>query len=199
MKFGIAVLVAALLLAWPCGAQEDYRVELFGGYVNQKGDGTEARKGWIASETVYIRPWIGIIAEFAGLYRERQSTFFLPLREIRADLDDNQSSYLFGPRFRLLSKKRFTLGAHGLFGVARRESDSFFLVTPPAELDLPPSASVITRTKTRFSGAVGLSLDLKLSKRVSWRVQPDWHFVDDRDERIDSFRVSTGIVFRFGR
>ena len=178
-----------LFLTVPVCAQDDFRVEVFGGYVHERGDGTSKRDGWIASETVYIRPWIGVTAEFAGLYNSEEARFPVQAPAV-VNLDDNRQSYLFGPRFRLLSKGAFTVSGHGLLGVGRRD-DSFLFVEAGR-------TSLFDNSDHDLAGAAGVTLDFRLSDRLSWRVQPDWFFFGSPG-RSNSVRLATGLVFRFGR
>ncbi len=180
-----------LLLLLPAASlcAQDYRVEVFGGYVNQRGDGTAKRDGWIASETVYIRPWIGVTAEFAGLYNSQEAQFPDGASAI-SNLDDDRQSYLFGPRVRLFSKGAFTLGGHGLLGVGRR--DNSYIVFEDDR------SRYFEFSDHDLAGAAGVTLDFRLSDRLSWRLQPDWFFFGS-PERSNSVRLGTGLVFRFGR
>ncbi len=174
-----------LSLSAPLFAQ-DYRVELFGGYVNQRGDGEVKRDGWIASETVYIRPWIGVTAEFAGLYASNEGRFNAATPVV---LDDDQQSYLFGPRFKLFTRGAFTVSGHGLLGVGHRERSFVYF---------EGDASRFTKlTDYDLAGAAGLTVDVRITDRLAWRIQPDWFFYGSPD-RKNSLRLGTGLVFRFG-
>ncbi len=189
-----AAVIAALAIAAavPAFPQNDRLLEVYGGYALQEENTVvDRRHGWVASQTAYIRPWIGIELELSGLYGDRP--YLNPGGPSHGSaLDDNLHSYLVGPRFRLIRRERLTLGAHSLIGLSQRRSNWIFQV---------PETDQIVHTSWQtndLGGAVGVSLDVHLSERFSWRIQPDWMI---RKGAIpDHFlRVSTGVVFRFGR
>jgi hypothetical protein len=106
-------------------------------------------------------------------------------------LDDNRLSYLAGPRFRLVNTDAFTLGAHALFGVTQSDfQGGVFLEQNSIPIRLRAKS-------TDFAGVIGPSLDTHLTKRFSWRLQPDWAFRSSSWTR-SSLRLATGPVFRFG-
>lgn len=107
-------------------------------------------------------------------------------------LKDDRRTFLFGPRFRALSRERFTLGGHILAGLAQSSREFGFSFGGEA-----PFGGVSTDTSNRFGGALGASLDMHLTDRFSWRIQPDW-MIRPRQGLDSSFRLSTGVVFRFG-
>jgi len=46
---------------------------------------------------------------------------------------------------------------------------------------------------------VGGGVDFTLARRITLRIQPDYFKSSILDRRQNNFRVSTGIVFRFGQ
>lgn len=186
---GLFILLASSIFS--AAAQDDSRLEVFAGYAHQRGDSLAAsRDGWVVSETAYIRPWAGIEVELSEMYGEYDQPPFAN-RSGGTGLEDNRRSYLAGPRFRLVRTDAFTLGAHALFGVTQTdfEGNAFFEQNPiPIRL----------RAKsTDFAGVIGPALDTHLTKRFSWRLQPDWAFRSTHWTR-SSLRLATGPVFRFG-
>jgi len=202
--FPKVLFLTAVLSAAPLAfAQEDFRVEAFGGFAHQRGDQShyfpqtsQERNGWVASQTVYIRPWLGIEAEISEMYGSYDQPAVHPERGGTAfgNLQDDRRTFLFGPRFRILSNERFTLGAHVLAGLAQGTREFGVLFPSQSGTNIP---MLLTDTSNRFGGAIGGSLDVHLSERFSWRIQPDW-MIRPRQGLDSSFRVSTGVVFRFG-
>ncbi len=104
---------------------------------------------------------------------------------------DNLQTYLVGPRFRLV-RERFSIGAHTLAGLAQWRFQA------PLFFDELPVGVQTGAWFNRFGGVAGGSLDIRGSKRFSWRIQPDLLY-QRRSGRDTSFRLTTGVVFRFGR
>jgi hypothetical protein len=175
----------------PAAAQDDSRLEVFAGYAHQQGDFlASSLDGWVASETAYIRPWIGVEVELSGMYGKYDQPPFAE-RSGGTGLDDYRQSYLAGPRFRLLSTDGLTLGAHALLGVTQIDFEG------NAYFEQNPVPLRLRAKSTNFAGVIGPSLDTHLTKRFSWRMQPDWAFRGSRWTR-SSLRLATGPVFRFG-
>jgi hypothetical protein len=59
----------------------------------------------------------------------------------------------------------------------------------------------VTRAKTVAAASVGASLDIRLTDRISYRVvQPEVLLLEAGAPVLrPNFRVSTGVVFHFGR
>ncbi|OFV94217.1 MAG: hypothetical protein A3H28_08440 [Acidobacteria bacterium RIFCSPLOWO2_02_FULL_61_28] len=58
--------------------------------------------------------------------------------------------------------------------------------------------ATISELDSSFAGAVGGGFDVRLAERVGFRVHPDYVLTRSGDEMGNHFRLSTGIVFRFG-
>ncbi len=191
-----ATLIAALTIAAsaPVLAQDPHRFEVFGGFAHQRKDMDTNRNGWVASHTTYVRPWIGVEVELSGL-NSSYDPLPPPAQNHRAltGLDDNLQTYLVGPRFRL-ARERFSLGAHTLIGLAQHR----FQLPGYFHLEELPVAIPIGIWNNQFGGVAGGSLDIHFSKRFSWRIQPDLLY-QRQAGRDTSFRLTTGVVFRFGR
>lgn len=99
-------------------------------------------------------------------------------------------NFLAGPEFKARNSTRFTPFAHVLAGVAHT-SASF---TTPG-----PTFNIIARrSENGFAMAMGGGLDIRASKRVSFRAQMDYNPIfinsDPRGSR-DLARISLGVLF----
>ena len=99
-------------------------------------------------------------------------------------------NFLAGPEFKARNSTRFTPFAHVLGGVAHTSAT----FTTPG-----PTHILFLRTiDTSFAMALGGGLDIRASKRVSFRALMDYNPVFVRDSTTgtrDLFRLSLGVLF----
>jgi hypothetical protein len=187
MRNGLFVAILALGLPFSAAAQSTPRFSVFGGYtyVNAKYDfgGPELNlNGWDTSLQIRANPSLGIVADFSQQYPSPNSGA------------GKQTLALFGPRVIFPGNKQVTPYLHLLAGFAHGTVTEFSILTP----DLFPSFSPVTANA--FALDVGGGLDVKLKGRVWLRAfQLDWLHADLSPDHHNRFRVSTGIVIRFGK
>ena len=176
-KLLLSLLVA--LFSIHAAAQENSRVEVFGGYslvgysVFQRYSGPSTLNkynGWDASVVGRVAPHVGLEADFgggfSGAYGGGTSRIY---------------SYMGGPRvFMDRGKARFY--AHVLFGGMTFSSPGYV-------------------SSTSFAMAVGGGADYWFSRHVGVQVlQAD--YIHNNNNVVGpshgDFRISTGVVFRFG-
>ena len=173
----LAWLFAMLLgCAMAAAAQDAPKAELFGGYSymhsSLSGAGFNFNGG---SGSIAVNPtdWFGIVGDF-GAYHS--GSF---------GIGTTTMSYLVGPRFSYRKNETFTPYVHALFGGAH----------------VTAGFGGVSGSDSAFAMAVGGGLDAKVSKHVAIRVaQVDYvltKFNDGGDNRQNSVRVSTGIVYRW--
>jgi outer membrane protein with beta-barrel domain len=183
--------VVALLMVFTVRANAQFvpRANVFVGYsyasVPQDGPiaGRSGLNGWNGSVEFKVAPWLGGVADFGGLYGTRiEETPCPPGGGGCGPVGEHAKlhTFLFGPRLSV-GARRFRLFGHGLFGVAL----------------LDQSGSGFTLSKTAFAAALGGGLDYRLAHRLSWRVQGDDLATTFTPRTLHSFRLSTGLVFRF--
>ena len=100
-------------------------------------------------------------------------------------------NFLAGPEFKARNKTRFTPFAHVLAGVAHT---SAAFTTPGPTFNL-----LLKKSDNSFAMALGGGLDIRASKRVSFRGVLDYNpvFVNDSTGGTRDFlRLSLGILFR---
>lgn len=172
------VLALALFAVNAVQAQEEGpKVEVFGGYSFNTFGNLDGLHGWNASATWNTNHWFGLTADFSGHYGERPTAF--------APTTFQQHTFLFGPRFSH-RWEHLTIFGHGLLGAARLDMRA--AANGPFDID-----------DVSFSYALGGGLDLNLGQRFAVRVaQADYLYTRPFGSGRDSFRISTGIIFRFG-
>ncbi len=99
-------------------------------------------------------------------------------------------NFLAGPEFKLRNSTRFTPFVHALGGIAHTSAT----FTTPG----PTHILFIRRRDTSFAMALGGGLDIRASKRVSFRAMMDYNpvFVNDSASGTRDFvRFSLGVLF----
>jgi len=99
-------------------------------------------------------------------------------------------NFLAGPEFKARNRTRFTPFAHVLGGVAHTSAT---FTTPGPTFNL-----LLKKSDNSFAMALGGGLDIRASKRVSFRAQMDYNpvFVNDSASGTrDLVRLSLGILF----
>jgi len=99
-------------------------------------------------------------------------------------------NFLAGPEFKARNSTRFTPFAHALGGVAHTSAT---FTTPGPTLNL-----LLKKSDNSFAMALGGGLDIRASKRVSFRALVDYNpvFVNDSTSGTrDFFRFSLGVLF----
>jgi len=165
------VLVLFFCAAIAVRAQEEVpKVEVFTGYSFNTFGNQDGLHGGTASVTFNVNRWFGLTADFSAGAQPFSG--------------DRQVTFLFGPR---VSKRweRATLFGHALFGAARTRVDF--------------SSPLPDITDGSFSYALGGGLDIHAGRYFAIRaIQADYMYTKPFGSDRDSFRISTGVVFRFG-
>ncbi len=198
------LMFVALFLAstGTLSAQEAPKAEVYGGYsfanVDLIGGRTNAH-GWNASVTANINRWFGLVTDFGGLYGASTTTIFTfsctpPCTPptFRETFEGKAHTFLFGPRF-TLRREKVSPFVHVLLGGARLNSTTTLVVTPPGVTSRFSSSSFA------FALALGGGLDYRFRDRWAWRVQTDYLQSGFFTATQNNFRLSTGLVFHFGK
>jgi hypothetical protein len=127
--------------------------------------------------------------------------------------DTTVTSFTLGPRFTYHNHSRFTPYFEVLFGgaeasVSTQVGTSVGPVTLPANILLPPSSVFTARidaSTTGFAMLAGGGLDIKLSKRISFRpIGLDYYLarmpsvLTGNDTNHNNIRYTAGVNFLFG-
>jgi opacity protein-like surface antigen len=170
-------LVTSVLLVLTCltVAQENPKAEIFGGYQYThvspgQGFPGDNLNGWNASVSGYFNKYLGISADFSGIYGNV------------AGVSTHVYPYLFGPIVRFPNSSKITPFAHALFGAAHSRFSDLGLST----------------TDNSFAMAFGGGLDANINSRFAVRLaQADYLHTQLFDSTQHNFRYSAGIVIKF--
>jgi opacity protein-like surface antigen len=211
-------LLSILLLT--CGAmsfaQNDNKVELFGGYSyeninsgitgsdfpNDTGTNPDRRfngNGFNVAGTSYFTKRFGITADFSANFQSRNHVF--DTEEAKSKL--SLYNITAGPQFRFSNASRFTPFVHGLAGIAHRNLRETFTDTTMSNF----GTTAFEDNGTSFALNLGGGVDYRLNDRFSLRiVQLDYNpiFLSSRtidtvafpSQTLNGFRFSTGIVIK---
>ena len=145
--------------------------------------GSSGLNGWDGSVEFKMAPWVGGVAEVGGVYGTRIIETPCPPGGGGCgpvSQDAKLHTFLCGPRLSA-GAGRIRLFGHGLFGAAL----------------LSENGSGFSSSHTAFATTLGGGLDCRLAHGVAWRVQGDDLITAFPSQTLNSFRFSTGVVFRF--
>lgn len=189
------LLFAAVVMLFACltvTAQDYPKAEVFGGYSYFRADDGGNLHGWNASVAGNVNKWFGIKADFSGHYGQDFVDVSSPAGVVSVEADQNIHNFLFGPQFTYREHRTLEGFAHALFGGSRAHAD--------VSVNIPGVSTQVDSSDTAFAAAVGGGLDAKFHKsHLAWRVfQADYVLTRFGDSTQHNFRLSTGIVLRFG-
>lgn len=182
MRRFVLAAAALFLISVTAQAQEEYpRLEIFGGYAYFNSDQFDQQReslnvpAFIVSAAGNVTKNFGLVGEINGNYGDVTIPNPGPTREFAT----NTYLFLFGPR---LTARRTGVNAFGhvLLGGARTKVDTL-------------------GSETDFAMAVGGGLDINASKDIGVRLfQADYVPIFASERTAHNFRISFGVVFRFG-
>ena len=190
-------------------AQEAPKVEVFGGYSYLRFAKAIDMHGGEVSVTGNLNKYFGIEGAYSGhvgstgsdLLKLPPGAVFPGGPFVHFDADSAVHTFLAGPKFTYRGG-RVSPYVHALFGAARTSG----VVEIEFRDNVTGIGGISTArfSETGFGMAIGGGLDVRLTDRVSLRlVQVDYlrtQLAQDRaTDGQDNARVSTGIVFTFGR
>lgn len=118
--------------------------------------------GWHGSATWYLKKRVGLTADLGGNYAE----------------GFRQHSFLFGPQFRTLNRKYFSLSTRVLVGASNTNRAS---------------------NSQGFTFHPSTALDIRLGEQWKWRTQTGFFLTRFGGEFERNLRVSTGLVWHWGQ
>jgi len=180
MKICSKLIVLVLLLPPRVGfGQVPTRGNAFLGYsyasANLSFNGRTNLNGWNGSLEGKILPWVGIVADFSGLYGSQNVPIIPPI-----SVTTGVHSFVFGPRASLAVGK-FTPFVHALFGASH----------------VNERALGFSGSDSSFATAWGGGVDYRLVHGIGWRVQADMLQTRFFHDTQNNFRLSTGVVLHF--
>ena len=208
-KFGILLsvvlclplaLVAQIGGAMPAGSENATRAVVFGGYSYLR-NGSSGFNGWEGQGTFNFNRYLGVTADVSGSIL---SPFSFSTSGFSASTYQHVTNYLFGPTV-TAGFGRSAVFAHALFGAAHSSLG--------AGVNIPIIGGISTglTSANAFAMAFGGGIDIGMTRHFAIRaVQVDYirtqfNSIDaltsglssSLGNRQNSFRYSSGIVFRF--
>jgi Outer membrane protein beta-barrel domain len=173
----ITLLLSMLMLGslFVAAQQDASKFDLFGGYSYFNGSTSGATNrfslnGWNAQASYNVTRWLGATADFGGYYGS-------PFK-----VGAHDYTFLFGPTINIRTPHA-TPFVHALFGV-----DHFTATALGGSI-----------SNSAFAMAVGGGIDIPVKGMFSIRAgQFDWLRESHFNNTQNNFRLSTGVVFRFG-
>ena len=192
--FYLLIIGSLVFLPRTLTAQEIQPTELFGGYTYMGSDlGIEeldsfGLQGVHLEATRFFSEKLGVAAEFSAHFGST-STELAGIDQLQV----NQYSFLVGPRLMSRGFWRIQLSTRALLGITAVDID-----TDPTEEEMPSDAVQIASSESNFTIALGASLDLRLSERVSLRlIQSNQLFTFTGGDSFRNNRYSSGLLVRF--
>jgi hypothetical protein len=147
-------------------------------------------EGVTGAATVWLRSSWGV----EGSARILHGTLAVPVNSesIPANPPMHEYLFLFGPNFRIIRHRGYTLGVHALAGAAYGVFDAGF---PAGAM---PQDVGIYNDKLAFGMGVGSWADVNVTPRWSVRVTSDWQPTHYGLSWQNEFAGSVGIVYKFG-
>ena len=195
-----SMLVAQIGGARPAGTENETRATVFGGYSYLRNN-NNSFNGWEGQGTFNFNRYLGVTADVSGA---SLTPFSLSILGVSASTYQHLNNYLFGPTV-TADLGRSAVFAHALFGEARSSLG--------AGVGIPIIGGISTglTSASAFAMAFGGGIDIGLTRRLAIRaVQVDYirtqfsptdalmtGLSSSLGNRQNSFRYSTGIVFRF--
>src|ERR1700681_3097546 len=200
MVFLPSMLVAQIGGARPAGSENETRATIFGGYSYLRNN-SNGFNGWEGQGTFNFNRYLGVTADVSGA---SLTPFSFSVLGFSAGTYQHLDNYLFGPT--VTGKLgRSAIFAHALFGEAHSSLG--------AGVSVPIIGGISTglTSANAFAMAFGGGIDIGLTRHLAIRaVQVDYirtqfNAIDalttglssSLGNRQNSFRYSTGIVFRF--
>jgi hypothetical protein len=200
MVFLPSMIVAQIGGARPAGSESETRATIFGGYSYLRNN-SNGFSGWEGQGTFNLNRYLGVTADVSGA---RVTPFSFSALGFSAGTYQHLNNYLFGPTV-TATVGRSAVFAHALFGEARASLG--------AGVGIPIIGGISTgiTSANAFAMAFGGGVDIGLTRHLAIRaVQVDYlrtqfnatdalttGLSSSLGNRQNSFRFSSGIVFRF--
>jgi len=200
MVFLPSMLVAQIGGARPAGSESETRATIFGGYSYLRNN-SNGFSGWEGQGTFNLNRYLGVTADVSGA---TVTPFSFSALGFSAGTYQHLNNYLFGPTV-IATVGRSAVFAHALFGEARASLG--------AGVGIPIIGGISTdiTSANAFAMAFGGGVDIGLTRHLAIRaVQVDYlrtqfnatdalttGLSSSLGNRQNSFRFSSGIVFRF--
>ena len=144
---------------------------------------------WNVGITDYIRPKLGITADFRGYYGtayigNNPYGIFLP--------GISQYSFLFGPQYRIRARPKLAISLQALAGFGHGNFDT-------GTGGLPASFLGLYNDGTVFNLSLGVPFDYNLSPGLAIRVDPLYLLTLYGGDTQNNLGFNAGVVYRWGK
>jgi hypothetical protein len=201
----LLLLFAIVFTALPAAAQSEW--QLYGGtsflwaktspYAQQFNLDTQHEFGWQTDISQYPWRWFGGTLESSGFYGRPNLYDPATNRTYSNLLNVKTYTMMFGPTFAYMRNPRFQPFGHVLLGGIYRGSS----LTSKGDPNEILNGQTPSREQWIFGWALGGGADVSINRLVAIRGQMDWlpsTFKNLDNDRQNNFRVTVGLVFRFG-
>jgi opacity protein-like surface antigen len=182
---GLVVLTIAML-ASTAAAQGGS--EITGGYTFMSADGGIDRvnmNGWHTGGSIFLNEWLGIEGNFGSV----GNTQDISIPGASAEAKVKSYTYVFGPRFDFGKGTRMNPYFHTLLGFDRLSAET--------STTIGGVTTEISATDTGFATTLGGGVVLGMSKHMGINLGGDY-LITQHGATAHNFRISAGVVFRFG-
>jgi hypothetical protein len=189
-------------------SQEASRFEIFGGYtfadhLRVPLAAFSSRNGWEAGFKYNIASRIGLVAEVDGRAGTDYRTLS-PSTGTTVFLRQPVSTYtfLFGPEVNVYRYRRVAVNLRALAGFIHADASNANVSVFSTDQLTGQQQFLTTRgfENNTFSMVAGGNVDIRLGRGFSWRVvQPEMQLTRPDGRSQSNFRISTGLVFGFGK
>ncbi len=143
---------------------------------------------WNAGITEWVRPRLGVTADFRGYYGTVITDNF-QFQVYKPSI--SQYTFLFGPQYRYFQNQHWALHAQVLAGLAHGNFSTGLGSLKGAPVGLYPDGNV-------FALSVGAPVDYNLSSALALRLTPNYLLTDFGSEFQHNLGFTAGVVFRWG-
>ncbi len=144
---------------------------------------------WNAGLTEWIRPKLGLTADFRGYYGTAVTNNF-EFQVFKPSV--SQYTFLFGPQYRYFQNQHWALHAQVLAGAAHGNFSTGLGSLRGAPVGLYPDGTV-------FALEAGAPVDYNLGSTLALRLTPNYLFTRFGSEFQQNLGFTAGVVFRWGR
>jgi hypothetical protein len=144
---------------------------------------------WNIGLTDYIRPRLGITADFRGYY----GTAYIgnnPYGVFQPSI--SQYTFMFGPQYRVYTRPKFAMSLQALAGFGHGNFDTGTGGLPGNLIGLYPNGNA-------FNLSLGVPLDYNLSPGLALRLTPLYFLSTYGSDVQNSLGFNAGVVYRFGK
>jgi Outer membrane protein beta-barrel domain len=134
--------------------------------------------GFVFGVGAFANSWFGASFEASKQYGTVPSSS----GSLFASASLHESSYMAGPQFRFLNREKVGATFRALLGGVQGQ------VFQPGSME----------SQTRFAVMLGVGVDVGITKRLGFRIEPGLYRTSFSQENQNNFRISFGPVFRFG-